>query len=68
FGLPNLSPNNTLGDGCDANDVAFKGSFPYLANAHQGYKHGPHEPSCSAMPPSDTLGTFTRSFPLLGGR
>jgi hypothetical protein len=67
FGLPNLSPNNTLGDGCDANDVAFKSSFPYLANAHQGYKHGPHEPSCTAMPPSDALASST-SRALLGGR
>ena len=28
FGLPNLSPNNMVGDGCDANDKAFLNMFP----------------------------------------
>ncbi len=28
----NKAPNNTLGDGVDANDVPFRNSFPYLAD------------------------------------
>ena len=31
------SPNNILGDGVDANDKAFTGSFPYLAAPADGY-------------------------------
>jgi Domain of unknown function (DUF4331) len=38
FGLPNLSPNNLVGDGVDANDVPFSGTFPYVAAPHQGYE------------------------------
>jgi hypothetical protein len=38
FGLPNLSPNNQLGDGVDANDKPFMTSFPYVATPHQGYE------------------------------
>ena len=38
FGLPNQSPNNLLGDGVDANDVSFSGTFPYVASPHQGYE------------------------------
>jgi hypothetical protein len=37
FGLPNKSPNNLLGDGVDANDVALSNTFPYVASPHQGY-------------------------------
>jgi hypothetical protein len=37
LGLPNLSPNNLLGDGVDANDVPFVPTFPYLAAPHRGY-------------------------------
>jgi hypothetical protein len=37
FGLPNLSPNNLVGDGVDANDLPFSTSFPYLATPHAGY-------------------------------
>jgi hypothetical protein len=37
LGLPNLSPNNTLGDGVDANDVPLLSTFPYVATPHQGY-------------------------------
>ena len=33
----NIAPNNQLGDGVDANDEAFMGSFPYLASPHSGY-------------------------------
>jgi hypothetical protein len=38
FGLPNLSPNNILGDGVDTNDVSFSNTFPYVASPHQGYE------------------------------
>jgi hypothetical protein len=34
----NKAPNNILGDGVDANDVAFLTTFPYLASPHQGYE------------------------------
>ncbi len=54
FDLPNRSPNNMLGDGCNANDVAFKAQFPYLAKPHQGYDHAKHHGTCAALPPSDT--------------
>jgi hypothetical protein len=37
FGLPNKSPNNSIGDGVDANDVSFSNTFPYVASPHQGY-------------------------------
>ena len=37
LGLCNLSPNNQLGDGVDANDVPFKATFPYVAAPHSGY-------------------------------
>jgi len=39
FGLPNLSPNNILGDGVDKNeDASFSSAFPYVAAPHQGYE------------------------------
>jgi Domain of unknown function (DUF4331) len=38
LGLPNLSPNNQLGDGVDSNDVPFLSSFPYVGTPHQGYE------------------------------
>jgi hypothetical protein len=38
LGLPNLSPNNVVGDGVDANDVSLSNTFPYLAPPHQGYQ------------------------------
>jgi len=37
FGLPNLSPNNLVGDGVDANEVPFMEHFPYVATPHAGY-------------------------------
>ena len=37
-----VPPNNQLGDGVDANDVPFTGTFPYLATPHQGYASIPH--------------------------
>jgi hypothetical protein len=39
--LCNLSPNNSIGDGVDANDVPFKTTFPYLAEPHSGYEVQP---------------------------
>ena len=36
---PNLTPNNTLGDGVDANDMPFLSTFPYIGTPHQGYEH-----------------------------
>ena len=42
LGLCNLSPNNVLGDGVDANEKPFSTTFPYLASPHQGYDHGHH--------------------------
>ena len=44
YGVPNLSPNNQIGDGIDANDQDFLGAFPYIAAPNQGYRHGHHEP------------------------
>jgi hypothetical protein len=37
FGVPNLSPNNQLGDGVDASNVSFSNTFPYVAAPLQGY-------------------------------
>jgi len=44
FGLPNLSPNNIVGDGVDSNDHPFLGTFPYVAPPNQGYSHDHHSP------------------------
>jgi hypothetical protein len=38
----NVSPNNALTDGVDANDLPFLSVFPYLATPHQGYDTRPH--------------------------
>jgi hypothetical protein len=42
LGLPNRSPNNTLGDGVDFNDRPFLRAFPYVGTPHQGYEHVHH--------------------------
>ena len=39
LGVPNLSPNNLIGDGVDANDLPFLPAFPYIGTPHQGYEH-----------------------------
>ena len=39
---PNLSPNNTLGDGVDANDHPFLTRFPFIGTPNQGYEHTHH--------------------------
>lgn len=55
FGLPNESPNNTVGDGCDANDKSFLGAFPYVATPWQGYDDGIHNNSpCEALDETST--------------
>ena len=42
FGVPNKSPNNTITDGVNVNDAAFRSTFPYLALPWQGYESRPH--------------------------
>jgi hypothetical protein len=42
LGVPNRTPNNTLGDGVDTNDVGFLSTFPYVATPHAGYESMPH--------------------------
>ncbi len=55
FKLPNETPNNMLGDGCDANDKSFLNSFPYVAGPHQGYSDGVHHNSpCEALDETST--------------
>ena len=40
----NRAPNNTLGDKVDANDLAFRSSFPYMALPHSGSMPNPATP------------------------
>ncbi len=40
---PNNTPNNTLGDGVNANDGNFLKAFPFIGTPHQGYKHDHHK-------------------------
>jgi hypothetical protein len=43
FGLPNLSPNNIVGDGVNRNpDGPFLSVFPYIGLPNQGYSHVHH--------------------------
>jgi len=42
FGLPNLEPNNQIGDGVDKNDAPFLEHFPYVGLPHQGYESPLH--------------------------
>jgi hypothetical protein len=51
FGLPNLSPNNTVGDGVNENDMPFLASFPYVGTPHQGYEHEHHKVGSTTTPP-----------------
>jgi hypothetical protein len=44
----NVSPNNALGDGVDANDVPFLPYFPYVAPPHNPFSHTHDAPG--AMP------------------
>jgi hypothetical protein len=55
FGLPNNSPNNLVGDGCDANDRTFLTSFPYVAEPWSGYKDSIHHLSpCESLDETST--------------
>ena len=57
FDLPNETPNNMLGDGCDANDRGFEAHFPYVATPWQGYDDGVHHRSpCEALDETSTAG------------
>ena len=48
----NRAPNNSLGDGVNENDRAFRTSFPYLATPWPGYEHPHHRRgSLSPQPP-----------------
>ena len=40
--LKDLSPNDIVGDGVDANDNSFLSVFPYVALPNQGYSHEHH--------------------------
>jgi hypothetical protein len=51
FGLPNLSPNNLVGDGANENDLPFLSSFPYQGTPHQGYEHVQHKTGSATTPP-----------------
>ncbi len=42
YGVPNLSPNNTIGDGVDTNDQDALDAFPYISTPNQGYDHDHH--------------------------
>ena len=42
YGVPNNTPNNTIGDGVDTNDHAFLASFPFIGDPNQGYSHTHH--------------------------
>ena len=56
----NRSPNNTLGDGVDRNDVPYLPVFPYLGYPHAGKQIGVHRVRrCSiAMQPSHVAAAF----------
>ncbi len=57
FDLPNESPNNMVGDGCDANDRSFLHSFPYVANPWSGYDNDNrvhHNSPCEALDETST--------------
>jgi hypothetical protein len=44
LGLCDLSPNDQIGDGVDANDKPFLSTFPYVAPPHVGYdSHTPNQ-------------------------
>jgi len=45
FGLPNKSPNNQIGDGCNQNDRPFLKRFPYVAKPWAGYAGGDYRSS-----------------------
>ena len=48
----NKVPNNSLGDGVNANDRPFLTSFPYVATPHQGYDHNHHKVGSTSPQPA----------------
>ncbi len=42
LGLCDLSPNDAIGDGVDANEHPFSSTFPYVASPNDGYDHTGH--------------------------
>ncbi len=55
FDLPNETPNNMVGDGCDANDRSFLNEFPYVAAPWAGYDDGVHHLSpCEPLDETST--------------
>jgi uncharacterized protein DUF4331 len=43
LGLCDLSPNDGVGDGVDANENPFQSTFPYVAVPNRGYEHTGHK-------------------------
>ena len=48
-GLPDKSPNNSIGDGDNHNDKGFSTSFPYVASPKSGYD--PTDHTAGGTPP-----------------
>jgi hypothetical protein len=53
----NRVPNNSLGDGVNANDRPFLSAFPYVASPHQGYDHGHHKVGSTSAQPAGPVVT-----------
>ena len=53
----NRVPNNSLGDGVNANDRPFLGAFPYVATPHQGYDHTHHKVGSTSPQPAGPVVT-----------
>ncbi len=65
-----ISPNKDLGDGVDANEVAYKTSFPYVATAWGGFEATPNgappsAPLAAPAPPAGAPGMPTTGSPLV---
>ncbi len=75
---PTFTPDplaSKLGDGVDANDIAFRSTFPYLALPHQGFLSIPHATDASGATGgsvggsggTDTSTTTGSTTPMGGG-
>jgi len=53
----NRVPNNSLGDGVNANDRPFLSVFPYVATPHQGYDHTHHKVGSTSPQPAGPVVT-----------
>jgi hypothetical protein len=53
----NRVPNNSLGDGVNANDRPFLSAFPYVATPHQGYDHAHHKVGSTSPQPAGPVVT-----------